>query len=88
MKATLCRWNGWYWLNIETPSRHPFGGTEIINYRPYQIDISALNKEDLKDAEEWPVEIETEKIHADRAEGGFEEFPKFVDGKIKILRIL
>lgn len=36
----------------------------------------------------WKVEIEIESVHTDRVEGGFEYFPKFTNGKIKILRLL
>lgn len=42
----------------------------------------------LLHSKSWLVEIETESVHTDHVEGGFEYFPKFTNGKIKILRLL
>jgi hypothetical protein len=53
-----------------------------ISYKTFDEVIESLPQKS------WEVELEMETIHADRALNGWETLPKFVDGKIKILKIL
>ena len=53
--------------------------------------IEYLKREAIKflsQPKSWKVELEMDFVHTDHVEGGFEYFPKLINGKVKILKLL
>jgi hypothetical protein len=42
----------------------------------------------LSQPKTWTVQLEMDSVHTDHVPGGFEYFPKTIDGKVKIVKIL